>query len=137
MFACRSRASTKSEVESRTIAVFSRVRRMQGAYGVWHRQVPVPGDASLSTSRPLGSGTSGARPHRTSNRVREPVDGAALLDELDGAGAEDLLALVCGRLGGEAHDRGPGRLDHGTRRGRTVEAGEPVVHDDDVGPESS
>ena len=84
--------------------------------------MPVPGDASLSTSRRWG---------------QHVLDGAALLDELDGAGAEDLLALVCGRLGGEAHDRGPGRLDHGTRRGRTVEAGEPVVHDDDVGPESS
>src|SRR6188472_3384737 len=109
MFACRSRASTKSEVESRTIAVFSRVRRMQG---------------SLTGCR-------------GPDRVREPVHGAALLHEADGAGAEDLLALVCGRLGGEAHDRGPGRLDHGTRRGRTVEAGEPVVHDDDVGPESA
>ena len=59
MFACRSRASTKSEVESSTIAVFSR-----GEPHAAHLRRP-----------------------RCADRVRELVDRPALLDERDGAGA--------------------------------------------------
>ena len=74
MFACRSDASTKSEVESSTIAVVVRVSSTAGSL----------------VARGRGRVAAGRGP----DRVGEPLHRAALLHHRDRARVEDRLALL-------------------------------------------
>ena len=60
------------------------------------------------------------------------LDRPALLNERNRARVQDRLALLRRRLRGQAHDRRVARLEHRACGSCSVEAGQAIVHDDDV-----
>ena len=111
MFACRSRASKKSEVESRTIAVLSRVRSTSGTLMI---------DSGSAAERIAAASASTASPFST--RPRAPA-------------REDLLRSSALASAVRQTTAAPEVAITVARRRCPVEAGQPEVHQHDVGAE--